>query len=262
MTARYAAVPLSSPLESSDAVGYGDANLPDKIQIVDDVHGDLYPDGGDDAASADDPAIGPPSRAALLQHRVKEAMRHFQAEGLGAPEIRAMTWPLVVEAKAPGAPKARAETGPVALAEARLGERDARGEANKHALDRPEGSEGAAFSRPAVGVWGEEEPHRKTKRAPLPSWASLAIDPVDPACVCKCRGRWAKSGKEQLIHAVLRERASGIPERLLRENYTKLGLRALLCGALCGRGDELLQLEAAGKLPPARGARAPQMHRP
>ena len=261
MTARYAAIPFSSPLQSSDAIAGESVELSDEIQIVDDVHGDFEPGADQDAALVDEPALGPPSRSALHWHRVKEALRLFHADGLGAPEIRALDWRLVVEAKPPGAPKARAEKSPAVLGEARLGGRDAQGEANKPELDRPRKSEDASLLRPSTVVLGDEEPPRKTTRTPLPSWASLAIVPADPACPCKCRGRWAQSSKEELIDAILRTRASHIPVRLLRENFTKLGLQALLCGALCERGGELLEVEPAGELPPAPGGRSPRMHR-
>ena len=261
MTVRYVALPLSSPLESTDARADENPNLPDEMEIVDDVHGDLEPDGADAAASADEVPIGPSSRSALHWHRVKEALRHFQAVAPGAPEIRAMDWRHVIETKAPGALMERANAASESIGEARLDERDARGEANKPTLDRPRDAHGAVRPRHPALAFGDAEPHRKTTRPPLPSWASLAIDSADPSCACKCRGRWALSSKEQLIDAILREGASRIPVRLLRENFTKLGLRALLCGALCGRADELVG-NPQGNPPPARGGRAPRVQRP
>lgn len=262
MTVRYVALPLSSPLESTDARADESRTLPDEMEIVDDVHGDLEPDGVGDAASADEVPMGPPSRSALHWHRVKEALRHFQAVETGAPEIRAMNWRNVIEVKAPGAPMERANAASESIEEARLGERDARGEANKPTLDRPGEAKGVVRPRHPALAFGDAEPHRKTTRPPLPSWASLAIDSADPSCTCKCRGRWALSSKEQLIDAILREGASRIPVRLLRENFTKLGLRALLCGALCGRVDELMGGEPTRNPPPARGGRAPRVQRP
>lgn len=258
MTERFAVMPFSLEVMPSATP----AGPEDDDEILFEPPEDLEPDASGDAAHADD--AGPaeaPTRAALRRHRVKEALQSLQAEGPVAPEVRALDWRLVVQAKVLGAPLPAGHSS-TAVVDARLDERDARGEANKPELDRPKGSEGAVPPKAFASVWGEQEPPRMTRRAPLPSWASLGIDPADPACLCKCRGRWAKSSKEQLIHAVLREQASGIPERLLRENYTKLGLRALLCGALCGDGDGVLKAEGAGRLPPARGARAPQLHRP
>lgn len=215
MQSKYFFMPFSSSVEASPGSEPSDAS--DEIELVDDVEG-LELDEPDDAVFDDD-ADGPaeaPTRAALLRSRIREAVALMHAEE--AKESQAL------------ASFADAVQGKKVDAEARLAVRDARGEANKP-LDRREGRTALAIAT-GLGPWPEPR-RRKPQEARITNWAAFALDREPHGDPCKCKARYERRTKEQLIREISTLRATRIPEEMLWSNYTRTGLTALLCGFLC-----------------------------
>lgn len=87
----------------------------------------------------------------------------------------------------------------------------------------------------AVGLGQWAQPRRKKLRAAweVPTWASLAARADDLDCPCKCEKKFERLGKAELLHEIRRRKASSVSEAALRSNFTRAGLLALLCGAIC-----------------------------
>jgi len=225
---------------------------PDDFEIVFDPPKDLEPDAEGDAAQSDDAGPAePPTRAAFLRNRVSEARRLLALEAAftppSPPPAPGLTqWQYIVEQFAPKV----AATGSAALvlpSEARLGGRDAWVGATKPKLDR----QAARAADPQQAGPVPKAGARARAFAELLRRAAFHGD-ADHACVRNCEVRLGKMTKEQLRREIAWRGASEIPDRMLRDSFTKVGLVALLCSAQC---DGSAKSEAASKRSAGSGAR-------
>ena len=265
----------------------------DQIPITDDDGLEL--DDQNDAAWADDEGPAePPTRAALLRARLRDALRWT-----GKEEAR-IAAPLRSFGDLVRASLAKVERGgwiPYSslLAGARLAARDAPGEANKTAPDRRSRSddgpavtllEARIYERTmpgetardittpdsktlsaiatGLGPWAKPRRHKPLDRS-IPTWAAFALDAASDDCVCKCKAKLSRRTKAQLIQEIERLGATRIAKETLWSSFSRVGLVALLCGALCeqpgedgpGKSKSGTGREQSMKRPPRNGHGVP-----